>query len=285
MSLPVSPSPASPPFTVAGALGVEFRELTSVEDIRLVQAMERQVWGLDDLDVSPVLLMVALVKAGGLLLGAFDEGRLVGFAFSVPGDRHGHRLHWSHMTGVETALRSSGLGTQLKLEQARRVAARGYSRIQWTYDPLQSPNAWLNLVKLRGLVDEYAEHVYGDSDSDLHRGAPTDRFIVTWDLDADGTPRVSPKLAALADTEPVAAGVLSRQDGWDVYAPAATLPDAPVLAVPIPARFSTMLQDAPVLATAWRMQTRAQFQALFARGYQAVSFRRDGDRGDYLLVR
>ena len=145
--------------------------------------MERRVWGAEDIDVSPVLLMVALVKSGALLLGAFLDGRMRGFAFSVPGDRHGHRLHWSHMTGVDEALRSSGLGTQLKLEQARRVAARGYSRIQWTYDPLQSLNAHLNLVKLGASADEYAEHVYGDSTSDLHRGAPTDRFIATWLLD------------------------------------------------------------------------------------------------------
>jgi predicted GNAT superfamily acetyltransferase len=141
---------------------VDFRELTSVHDIRLVQEMERRVWGLEDVDVSPVLLMVALVKSGALLLGAFRDGVLHGFAFSVPGDRHGQRLHWSHMTGVDERVRSSGLGTHLKMEQARRVAARGYTRMQWTYDPLQSLNAHLNLVKLGASVDEYAEHVYGD---------------------------------------------------------------------------------------------------------------------------
>ena len=173
-----------------------------------MQDMERRVWGGEDIDVSPVLLMVALVKSGALLLGAFIDGRMRGFAFSVPGDRHGHRLHWSHMTGVDEALRSSGLGTRLKLEQARRVAARGYSRIQWTYDPLQSLNAHLNLVKLGASADEYAEHVYGDSTSDLHRGAPTDRFIATWLLDEAGVPMRSPRLARAAGQEGVAAGTV-----------------------------------------------------------------------------
>ena len=262
----------------------EFRELTSIEDIRLVQAMERRIWGGADIDLSPVLLMVALVKAGGLLLGAFQDGQMRGFAFSVPGDRHGHRLHWSHMTGVDDALRSSGLGTQLKLEQARRVAARGYPRIQWTYDPLQSLNAHLNLVKLGTVANEYAEHVYGDSTSDLHRGAPTDRFIVTWTLDDTGAPVRSPRLAR-ATEEGVAAGTVSTQDGWDVYHPNATMPTAPVVRVPVPARFSSMLQEAPDLAMAWRMQTRAQFEALFAAGYEAVSFRREGQGGQYVLVK
>ena len=262
----------------------EFRELTRIEDIRLVQEMERRIWGGDDIDISPVLLMVALVKAGALVLGAFLEGRMRGFAFSVPGDRHGHRLHWSHMTGVDEALRSSGLGTQLKMEQARRVRARGYSRIQWTYDPLQSLNAHLNLVKLGASADEYAEHVYGNSTSDLHRGAPTDRFIVTLLLDEAGVPMRSPRLAR-AQEEGVAAGTVATQDGWDVYQANAALPTAPVIRIPVPARFSAMLQEAPELALAWRMQTRAQFEALFAAGYEAVSFRRVGEGGEYLLVR
>ena len=266
--------------------GLEFRELTTIEEIRLVQDMERRIWGCDDLDVSPALLMVALVKSGALLLGAFLDGRMCGFAFSVPGDRQGHRIHWSHMTGVDEALRRSGLGTRLKREQARRVAARGYSRIQWTYDPLQSLNAHLNLVKLGATAGEYARHMYGDSTSELHRGAPTDRFIATWLLDAAGVPVLSPRLARIADQEEgVAAGTVSTQDGWDVYDPASTLPTTPIVRVPVPARFSAMLQSAPALAIAWRLQTRAQFEALFAAGYEAVSFRRTGERGDYILVR
>ncbi len=283
MTTPVAASPdPSPPSTPSP---VEFRELVSVDDIRLVQDMERRVWGCADIDVSPVLLMVALVKSGALLLGAFVDGRLVGFSFSVPGDRKGEHLHWSHMTGVEDAWRGSGLGTRLKLEQARRVAARGYSCLQWTFDPLQSLNAHLNLVKLGAYADEYAEHVYGDSTSDLHRGAPTDRLIATWRLDPDGTPRRSSLLEAARSETPAPAGDVVRREGWDLYTPAAVLPDARVVTVPVPGRFSAMLQEAPARALDWRLHTRAQFEALFARGYRAVDFRRHGDRGHYVLVR
>ena len=265
---------------------VEFRELTSVDDLRLMQALEQRVWASEDIDVSPVLLLVALVKSGALALGAFVDGTMKGFAFSVPGERHGHRLHWSHMTGIDDDLRSGGLGTQLKREQARRVAARGYARIQWTYDPLQSLNAHLNLVKLGARADEYAEHVYGDSSSELHRGAPTDRFIATWDLDAAGNPIRSPLLDGLDAVAATPVGTVTRDaGGWDVYAPAAQLPSSAIVSLPVPARFSAMLQDAPDLALAWRLQTRAQFERLFGQGYQAVSFRRDGERGEYLLVR
>ena len=272
----------------AGAPGADliFRELTSVDDIRLVQDLERQIWAYGDIDLSPMPLLIALVKAGALLIGACRGSTLEGFALSVPGDRHGHRLHWSHMMGIRDARRSSGLGTRLKFEQARRVAARGYTRIQWTYDPLQSLNAHLNLVKVGARACEYAEHVYGDSTSTLHRGAPTDRFIVTWDLRVDGVPIGSPLLTDLHKSDGTAAGTVTSDDeGWDVYRPDPALPEARVVVVPVPARFSAMLQEHPTLATAWRMQTRAQFQALFAAGYEAVSFRRSGPRGAYVLVR
>ncbi|HTV01521.1 MAG TPA: GNAT family N-acetyltransferase, partial [Luteitalea sp.] len=273
------------PRMIVPAAEVTFRELTSVEDIRLVQDMERRVWAYEDIDLSPVPLIIALVKSGALLLGAFERGVLRGFALSVPGDRHGQRVHWSHMTGVDVTLRGSGLGTRLKREQARRVAARGYRRIQWTYDPLQSLNAYLNLVKLGGRSGEYAEHVYGDSTSALHRGAPTDRFVVTWDLTDDGTPMPSTRVGRADAATAIDAGRCGSRDGWDTYEPADTLPDAEVVRVPVPARFSAMLRDAPALATDWRMATRAQFQDLFARGYEAVSFTRNGERGSYLLVR
>ena len=279
-----SPAPDEPT-TDSMLPAITFRELTRVEDIRLVQDMERRVWAYEDIDLSPVPLVIALVKSGALLLGAFDGGTLRGFALSVPGDRHQQRMHWSHMTGVDAALRSSGLGTRLKLEQARRVAARGYRRIQWTYDPLQSLNAHLNLVKLGGRADEYIEHVYGDSTSALHRGAPTDRFVITWDLTEDGTPVRSARVAQARAGTAADAGIVDTRADWDRYVPAATLPETAVVRVPVPARFSAMLQAAPGLATQWRLATRAQFQALFARGYQAVGFERDDERGAYLLVR
>lgn len=257
--------------------------MTRVEDIRLVQDMERRVWAYEDIDLSPVPLMIALVKSGALLLGAFDGDTLRGFALSVPGERHGQRLHWSHMAGVAPELRGSGLGSQIKAEQARRVVARGYRRIQWTFDPLQSLNAFFNMVKLGARAFEYAEHVYGDSTSALHRGAPTDRFVATWDLDDAGVPLRSPLVAAAADDPGEPAGDVTVRDGWHVYQPR-PLPTKRVVRVPIPARFSAMLTDAPELATAWRLDTRAQFQALFAAGYEAVGFERVDDRGDYILV-
>lgn len=285
-SAPAHPAPAR--WTPAGRLPLDrlaVRELTSVDDIRLVQEMERRVWAYDDIDLSPVPLLVAAIKAGALMLGAFVDGRIEAFAVSLPADRHDQRVHWSHILGVSEAWRGAGLGTHLKFEQARRVAARGYSCIQWTYDPLQSVNAYLNLVKLGARATEYAEDVYGVSSSALHRGAPTDRFIVSWDLDPTGTPIRDRRAALPQDADAVRAGRVSSIDGWDAYQPRADLPDASVVLVPVPSRFSAMLQEAPELATAWRLQTRAQFTALFALGYEAVSFRRIDTRGEYVFIR
>lgn len=145
------------------------RPLTSVDDFRLVFALEREIWGyLSAEDPVPVPMMIVSAKTGGLILGAFDDREavprpagsvptpvMVGFAYSLPALKDGKPFHWSHMLGVVERCRNSGLGWQLKIEQRRIVLGLGLDLIEWTYDPLQALNAHLNFVKLGTIVNEY----------------------------------------------------------------------------------------------------------------------------------
>ena len=138
-------------------------------------------------------MLLVSARIGGLVIGAYDEDRLVGFAYALPGIRDGKPFQWSHMLGVIPEYRGSGLGWRLKVEQRRLVMASGVDLIAWTYDPLQAANAHLNFAKLGTIAREYHLDAYPGSSSPLHAGTPTDRLIAEWWLRSD---RVVERLSA-----------------------------------------------------------------------------------------
>ena len=116
---------------------------------------------------------------------------MVGFVYSLPGLKHGKPLQWSHMLGVLDEFRNDGLGLQLKMLQRDRTLAMGLDLIEWTFDPMQTLNAYLNFTKLGVIVDEYEINVYGKSMSPLHGGNPTDRFVAQWRIRESALPHAS----------------------------------------------------------------------------------------------
>ena len=158
---------------------ITYRDLTTLEDFAVVVDLERAIWGPGYDEVVPVPILAVTVLRGGILLGAFDGNRLIGFVYSLPGIKHARPTQWSHMLGV-LGYRSRGLGFQLKLLQRERALRAGLDLVQWTYDPLQAMNAHLNFAKLGVVAAEYAVNIYGVSASPLHGGNPTDRFVADW---------------------------------------------------------------------------------------------------------
>ena len=149
-------------------------------------------------------ILAVSVHRGGILIGAFDGDRMIGFVYSLPGIKHGKATQWSHMAGVVAEHRSAGLGQTLKLLQRDRTLAMGLDLIEWTYDPLQAMNAHLNFAKLGVVAEEYAENIYGTSSSPLHQGNPTDRFVAEWWI---RTPHVERRLAPAGPITLRASGV------------------------------------------------------------------------------
>lgn len=268
-----------------------YRDLHALDDLRQVTELERIVWGDGYDDLVPASLMVVQVKCGAIVIGAFDGDRMVGFVYGFPGERHGSRLQWSHMLGVIPDFRRGRVGYQLKLEQRERSLAQSLDLVEWTYDPLQALNAQFNFGKLGVVVGEYLVDAYGASQSHLHRGAPTDRFVAQWWL---RSPRVRATVESgslrghvnpdgPSDEARAAAPVLNprRWVGQTCRCdmPAAFPSQADVVAVTIPPDFTAMLAEAPDLALDWRLKTRAAFEEAFARGYRVVDFRPESAQG------
>ena len=159
---------------------IELRRCHSVEDFRACVALQKEVWNFTDAELVPLRMFVVADKVGGQVMGAFEGGGMVGFALSVPGTRTGHIYLHSHMLAVRKDHRNSGLGRRLKMMQREDGLARGIELIEWTFDPLEIKNAYLNVEKLGAIARRYNINQYGITSSPLQGGLPSDRLIAEW---------------------------------------------------------------------------------------------------------
>jgi predicted GNAT superfamily acetyltransferase len=142
--------------------------------------LQKEIWNFSDAELIPLRMFVVAEKVGGQVMGAFDGGRMVGFALSVPGTRSGRIYLHSHMLAVRKEQRNSGLGRRLKLLQRKDALARGIELIEWTFDPLEIKNSYLNIEKLGAISRRYNINQYGITSSPLQGGLPSDRLIAEW---------------------------------------------------------------------------------------------------------
>jgi predicted GNAT superfamily acetyltransferase len=159
---------------------ISIRKCNGIGELRACVALQQEVWNFSDAELVPLRMFVVAEKVGGQVMGAFLEQEMVGFALSVPGTRSGHVYLHSHMLAVRKEHRNSGLGRRLKLLQREEAMSRGIELIEWTFDPLEIKNAYLNIEKLGAIVRRYNINQYGITSSPLQGGLPSDRLIAEW---------------------------------------------------------------------------------------------------------
>jgi predicted GNAT superfamily acetyltransferase len=159
---------------------VVIRTCDGLEELRACVALQKEVWNFTDSELVPLRMFVVAEKVGGQVMGAFAGGEMVGFALSVPGTRSGKIYLHSHMLAVRAEYRNGGLGRRLKLFQREEALSRGIELIEWTFDPLEIKNAYLNIERLGAIARRYNMNQYGITSSPLQGGLPSDRLIAEW---------------------------------------------------------------------------------------------------------
>jgi len=245
---------------------------------------------LDDRDITPLAQLVAAREVGGLLIGAFDGSAMIGFVYGFIGVEHGRTIHHSHQLAVKPEYRHSNLGYRLKLAQRERVLAQGITRITWTFDPLQSLNAYLNFRKLGVLGDAYKINFYGtDASSFLHRFG-TDRLWLTWVL---GSRRVRERLQGKPEVHQTGVEesplIQVERDGSPRQMDLAEGLSGKRALIQIPPDINALQRQHPEQAMKWREATRHAFTEALRRGFLVEDFlrqpRADQPAGVYLLNR
>jgi predicted GNAT superfamily acetyltransferase len=268
------------------------RILETPEEMKAVEDLQRLVWPGSETDVVPMHLLLTIAHNGGLVIGAYggageaQADDLVGFVFGFPGlyfTPDGPRpKHCSHQLGVHPDHRDQGLGFALKRAQWQMVRRQGLDLITWTYDPLQSRNAFLNISKLGAVCNTYLCEVYGEMRDGINAGLPSDRFQVDWWVN---TQRVNRRLSRRARRPLDLAHYLSAgvtivnpcqvsPSGWPRPAStsAAEKADGVLLLVEIPSDLQALKAADAALGLEWRLHTRQIFEELFALGYLVTDF-------------
>lgn len=265
---------------------IDIREITEIAELRAVEDLQKEVWKCDDREILPSLALIPLLEIGGVLLGAFAGTKMVGFVLGLPGFERGQPVLHSDMLAVKEEYRSHGLGYRLKVSQRDRALASGFEHITWTFDPLQSRNAYLNFARLGVKADRYKINYYGETTSFLH-STGTDRLWVTWELKSD---RVRQRLEHapnppgpqdLADLPALVRVLNNNTPGCLDY------PGTESSVIEIPSSIDSLVETDPVLAHRWREATRAAFTSALDAGLLVEDFfrvERAGQRvGIYLL--
>src|SRR5690349_15583377 len=252
--------------TDAARANLEIREVSTIEEFDACVKLQREVFGLPDLEISPRRHLIVSHRAGGWTLGAFVDSRLIGFVHHLAAVQRDYIFGYSHMMAVAAEYQNKGVGAQLKWAQRARALAEGRDFIKWTFEPMRARNAHFNLNRLGVVVRNYAVNFYGTdyakNAAEYPGGLPdmdSDRLFASWELN-------SPRVEALSERREVSVG-------------------EPDDIIEISNDFAAILKADPAAAKAEALRIREEFLRAFAAGLVCRAFARDEKRPKYLLYR
>jgi predicted GNAT superfamily acetyltransferase len=266
---------------------LNFRSIESFEDAHQVERLQSLIWPGNETEIVPAHFLLAIARNGGLALGAFDREKLVGFVIGFLGTDQespnrpamAQLKHHSHMMGVHPDYRDQGVGFHLKVAQRDFVNTQGIRLITWTYDPLQSRNAYLNVHRLGAVCRKYRREAYGEMRDLLNIGYPSDRFEVEWWITSTRVKsRVKGSRESLDLANFLGAGAVkinsAKLGSGDLLYPAdRILPmEDKILLIEIPPDITKIKDQNIELAIRWRLTTRDLFEEAFSKGYLITDF-------------
>ncbi|MBE9524572.1 MAG: hypothetical protein IMY76_05700 [Chloroflexi bacterium] len=259
--------------------------LETPEEMRAVEQVQRTVWPGNEIEIVPAHLLLSLAHNGGTVIGAFDHSagtnnaQLIGFVYGFPGIAETDQgFKWkfcSHQMGVLPDYHNKGLGFALKRAQWQLARQQGYGLITWTYNPLLSHNAYLNIAKLGVVCNVYFRDYYGELRDGLNVGFPTDRLQAAWWVK---TSRVERRMndqhlepLTLSHYEPSGAEIIAFGNK-----PSKTPPRLVLLEIPYD--YQSLKSDHTDTAVAWRLHIRSSLETLFDKGYLITDFIVDSEK-------
>ncbi len=266
---------------------ISIRPLHTAEQMAQLEQLQRSIWPDSETDVVPAHLLLTMATNGGIVLGAELDGQIVGFVFGFLGtdQESPNRVamarlkHCSHQLGVHPDQRNRGLAVALKWAQRAQVMRQGIRLVTWTYDPLMSVNAHLNIRRLGAVCRTYKRDVYGDMRDELNRGVASDRFQVDWwvtsnrvesRFEGERPPLDLANYLSAGAQKAVSAGL--GDDRLPQPSEHLEALNGNLVLVEIPPDILEIKSTDLELAREWRSITRSVFERAFEAGYIVTDF-------------
>lgn len=267
---------------------IELIVIDTIDEMNAAVNLQNLIWG--NVDPAPAHLLITAAGNGGLVIGAYSSNEIIGFLFGFLGLYKENDItklkHSSHMLGIHPEHRNQGIGFMLKRAQWQLVRQQGIELVTWTYDPLESVNAYVNISKLGGISKTYKQNLYGSMSDELNAGIMSDRFQVDWWLNSrrvnkrlSNEPRRKLDLAHFLDggAETINSTKLNNsgfpvphQDQMDKIESVENQPK--LVLFEIPSDFQEIKSNDLELAKNWRMYSRTIFELFFHYGYLITDF-------------
>ncbi|MCI4347092.1 MAG: hypothetical protein L3J97_00545 [Thermoplasmata archaeon] len=266
------------PVARSGPHDFVFRKLSKPEEFRHAEELQREAWGLTEEPPTSGTIQRAIQDNGGLVLGAFADIYLAGLTVGFLGWDGTQLYHYSHMTAVRPPYQNHHVGFRLKAFQREEVMKQGLALARWTFDPLQSKNARLNVRRLGAHPDQYLVHYYGTMGSELNRGMESDRVRVTWALtDPEVEARIGGQLPTpeqdLARWKDSQALVETSVGETGLRVPTTVSePSRPTAHLEIPFDLQAIRSHETAALRTWRHAVRDAFRAAFDTAYRVDDF-------------
>jgi len=264
---------------------VKIKDINDPDEVRKVPRIEGIVWGTNE--VTPYHVFIAGKYAGGVLKGAYVDDKLIGYVFGIPGIYKGKLCHYSHQLAVLPEYRNMGVGEKLKFAQREECLKKGLDLVIWTYDPLQSLNAYFNIRKLSVIVRTYLINHYGEMRDEINRGLPSDRFLAEWWIKSDWViNRAIKRKKEYFINEVPESAIKVEVRKFPIPVEKRNL-NNDMISVPIPININRIKMENIELARKWRYITREIFTKLFNEEYVVIDYvvNRDEGLGYYILKR
>ncbi len=244
---------------------IEIRECENISELSECVQLQREVFALPEIEISPVRHLIVTKHAGGFTLGAFYEKTLIGFVLSVPAFLRGEKAFYSHMTAVRKDFQSHGVGAKLKWAQRARSLAENVRFIKWTFQPVMARNAFFNLEKLGAVVRHYEPNFYGTDypaceNQNENLGLDSDRLFAEWHLENEKVVKLS-----------------GGEKFFEIV--------EPVKKIEIPNDWNTVVKTNPQKAIEEQTRIKKEFQNAFAENLIAKGFEKSETNPRYLLFK
>ncbi|MFD4819510.1 GNAT family N-acetyltransferase [Peribacillus butanolivorans] len=247
------------------------RAVHSADELEKVANLQENIWGIEGR--IPIPVMTAMIKNGGLIVaGMNEEEKCIGFALGFPSKKNDScSIMYSHMLAISPHYRNQGIGQQLKLFQRKKAKEMGYTHIQWTFDPLEIKNGYLNINRIGADVESYQVNYYGTMKDKINVGMPSDRFIIQWDCQKTLEEMCSEKhqnvdhwssYPSLLNWRLEEEKLLVQSECGDT--------DDKGLRIPVPKSINQLKREVMEEAIKWRIFVRNQILKYISKGYRIV---------------